>query len=101
MRCAHASRGGTSGSCRLTVCVARSFGSSCTREVDASGAVSHDVRSTKSRLMKNRLATGESTSNVTKLFTLLTSRLAVWGLFAVLPSLCRGATPRTSPRVPC
>ena len=66
MRCAHASRGGTFGSCRLTVCVARSFGSSCTREVDASGAVSHDVHSTRNRCNEKQTHRGESTNDATK-----------------------------------
>lgn len=43
VRCAHASRGGTLRSCRLTGCVARIRGLSCTLAMDTSGAVSHDV----------------------------------------------------------
>ena len=77
LRCAHASRGGTFGSCRLTVCVARSFGSSCTREVDASGAVSHDVGSEETVVMKNRL-TVVNLQMMQLNTTCLTSRLAVW-----------------------
>ena len=77
LRCAHASRGGTFRSCRLTGCIARTRGITCTLAMDTSGAVSHDVGSEETVVMKNRL-TVVNLQMMQLNTTCLTSRLAVW-----------------------